>query len=109
METRLLERETQLQQMTETMEAVIAGSGSIILVSGEAGIGKTSFVTAAVERFRSRARILWGACDPLFTPRPLGPVYDIAAGDLAPLLEKLSAGEDWLAIATALHQDLRHG
>src|SRR5207253_5157911 len=29
---------------------------------------------------RASAQILWGACDPLFTPRPLGPLLDIAAG-----------------------------
>src|SRR5258708_26978481 len=51
--------------------------GHVILVMGEAGIGKTSLL----REFRAGARepVLWGACDALRTPRPLGPLRDIAA------------------------------
>ena len=77
-----------------------------MLVGGEAGIGKTSFVTALAESFQPPGRVLWGACDPLFTPRPLGPIYDIAVGDLPHLLDLLNSGADWLAIAAALHKNL---
>jgi len=107
LEMDLLEREPQLQRMKETFKAVSDGQGNIVVVSGEAGIGKTSFVTAVTGSLKSSARILWGACDPLFTPRPLGPVYDIAVGELPPILKLLKSGADWLAIAAALHQALR--
>ena len=57
-----------------------------MLICGESGIGKT----ALVEAFRPQvkgARWLWGGCDGLLTPRPLGPLFDIAArrpsGELA--------------------------
>ncbi|HLO30652.1 MAG TPA: AAA family ATPase [Anaerolineales bacterium] len=104
----LLEREPQLQLMNEAIKGVRAGEGAIVLVSGEAGIGKTSFVTALTESesLRPLTRTLWGACDPLFTPRPLGPIYDIATGDLAYLLDLLNSGTDWLVIAATLHKAL---
>src|SRR6516164_3460659 len=75
----LLERSEQLEVLSETL-AEVAGSscGQVVLVAGEAGIGKT----ALLRRFRAdvdgSARVLWAGCDPLFTPRPLGPVLDLA-------------------------------
>jgi DNA-binding CsgD family transcriptional regulator len=102
----LLEREPQLQRLNQTMKGVFNGEGAIALVSGEAGIGKTSFVTALTESFQPLARVLWGACDPLFTPRPLGPIYDIAVRELPHLLDLLNSGADWLATAAALLKNL---
>ena len=50
----------------------------MVVVSGESGAGKTSFVEAFVDRWVTDERVLWGACDPLPTPRPLGPIHDVA-------------------------------
>ena len=52
------------------------GSGRVVLVQGEAGVGKTALVRWFCDEQRL-ARVLWGGCDPLFTPRPLGPFIDI--------------------------------
>lgn len=54
------------------------GNGRMVLVSGESGIGKTALVEAFQAQLHG-ARWLWGACDGLLTPRPLGPLFDIAA------------------------------
>ena len=73
----LLERADDLSTLAETVEAVAeTGRGRLVLVSGEAGVGKT----ALLRRFCSEqdARVLWGDCDPLFTPRPLGPLFAVA-------------------------------
>lgn len=87
----LLEREQFLIELEAILTEIAAGPGRFVLVSGEAGIGKTTLVERFVEEHKSRARVLWGACDALFTPRPLGPLYDIAhqiQGNLLALLEE---------------------
>ena len=48
-----------------------------MLVSGEAGVGKTALLRRFCDEHGSSARILWGGCDPLFVPRPLGPLLAI--------------------------------
>ncbi len=102
----LLEREAQWRQANQAAREAYNGSGGIVLVSGEAGIGKTAFVSKLADSFRSSARILWGACDPLFTPSPLGAVYEIAVKDLPHLLDLLNLGGSWVATAAALHKIL---
>ena len=85
----LLERDHALCQLDAAFRDAIAGQGRIVLVSGEAGIGKTSLIDRFTAVHRASTRVLWGVCDALFTPRPLGPLYDIAAqmqGDLLTLL-----------------------
>ncbi|HTN79555.1 MAG TPA: AAA family ATPase, partial [Acidimicrobiales bacterium] len=61
----------------------------LVVISGEAGVGKTSLVRELNLR-RFPARVLWGQCDPVQTPRALGPVLDVAraaGGDLAKLAD----------------------
>jgi DNA-binding CsgD family transcriptional regulator len=72
----LVQREEELGALERRAAEALAGRGSVVVVSGEAGAGKTSFV----EAFASSCAVpvLWGACDPLSTPRPLGPVHDLA-------------------------------
>ncbi|HSS94313.1 MAG TPA: AAA family ATPase, partial [Candidatus Dormibacteraeota bacterium] len=63
--------------------------GRLVLVGGEAGVGKTALVREFADA-QHVARVLSGSCDPLFTPRPLGPLRDIAelvGGDLRALVE----------------------
>jgi len=40
----LLERDTELAVLATAAEQAVAGHGSVVLLSGEAGIGKTSVV-----------------------------------------------------------------
>ncbi|TWV37738.1 AAA family ATPase [Streptomyces misionensis] len=74
----LLEREAVLQELTGHLQAASVGPGRLALVRGEAGIGKTSVVNRLAQLADPRIRILVGACDPLATPRPLGPLTDLA-------------------------------
>jgi predicted ATPase len=87
---RLVEREDPLAALHGAYSEARAGRGRLIFVAGEAGAGKTSLVRVFCHSVRSSSRILEGACDPLFAPRPLGPFADVAAetgGALAQLVE----------------------
>jgi tetratricopeptide (TPR) repeat protein len=86
----LLERASFLQTLAEYAGEARQGDGRLVLVSGESGIGKTALVEMFQHRVKG-ARWLWGACDGLLTPRPLGPVFDIGAqvgGELADLCRR---------------------
>ncbi|HEX6064186.1 MAG TPA: AAA family ATPase, partial [Longimicrobiales bacterium] len=77
----LLERDTHLRNLHDLATRAAGGSGCIALVSGEAGIGKTTLVDEFARELRDKRMltVLRGGCDDLFTPRPLGPLLDIAA------------------------------
>ena len=87
----LLEREPFLIELDTAFAEVSAGTGRLALVRGEAGIGKTVLVEAFARSYQDRVRVLWGACDLLFTPRPLGPLHDIAAQMQGDLLDQLNS------------------
>ena len=93
----LLERGSSLASLAGYAREARQGDGRLVLVAGEAGVGKS----ALVEQFQCDlpdARWSWGACDGLFTPRPLGPLFDIAdqlGGELLDLC-RASAGRDEL-------------
>ena len=74
----LLEREAALGELDAAMDGAVAGAGSVVLVTGEAGIGKTHLVRTFADRWSPTVRVMWGGCDDLSTPRPLGPFRDIA-------------------------------
>ena len=87
----LLERDQSFEQLALLWRSATTGQGRTVLISGEAGIGKTALVGQFVSQHLQAARSLWGACDALFTPRPLGPLYDMAAqtqGALSSLLQR---------------------
>src|SRR6476661_5398195 len=104
---RLTERDHQLGELRARADDARVGRGRMVLVCGESGAGKTSFVDAFVERWVRDERVLWGACDPLPTPRPLGPIHDFAHR-LAPatraVLEQSGQPYD---IFAAVYDDLR--
>ena len=103
----ILERDAALSTLHDALDDAIAGSGRVALVSGEAGIGKTTVVQIFQESARGRVRLVSGACEALFTPRPLGPVHDIAGEVDGPLLDALSGGSDRVTILAALLAELR--
>src|SRR5579859_4355880 len=72
----LLERDRPLVELDRWWTEASDGQGRLVLLSGEAGIGKTA-VVRELER-RVSGRVLVGACDPLSMPRPLGPLVDVA-------------------------------
>jgi DNA-binding CsgD family transcriptional regulator/tetratricopeptide (TPR) repeat protein len=67
----LLERDDVLAELSSF------DRGRTVAIVGEAGIGKTSLLHEFANRCTDR--VLRAGCEALFTPRPLGPLYDIAA------------------------------
>ena len=76
--SKLVEREEFLEVLERSLVSALAGHGSMVVVSGEAGIGKTALLEEFTRGDRP-VRLLWGWCEALFTPRALGPLYDVAA------------------------------
>lgn len=105
----LLERERFFNELEGLLGAVTAGNGRLVLVGGEAGIGKTSLVERFAETHKSKARILWGACDALLTPRPLGPLYDIAQQTQGRLLALLEEEAPRAPIFSAVLDEMKSG
>ena len=75
---RLLERDEALAVLGRALDDAAAGSGGVVLVAGEAGVGKTALLTQFAE-LHPETHVVWGRCDALATPRPLGPLADISA------------------------------
>jgi class 3 adenylate cyclase/tetratricopeptide (TPR) repeat protein len=102
----LLERSDALSTLADSLAAVTGtGRGQLVLVSGEAGVGKTALLRRFSDDRRGSARILWGSCDPLFTPRPLGPLLDVAEVAGGELAEVVQEGRPH-AVASALMREL---
>ncbi|CAN5458199.1 AAA family ATPase [soil metagenome] len=107
----LTEREHELDQLAARAAAAHGGRGGAVMVCGESGAGKTSFVEAVanryIERFGDRCRVLWGACDPLSTPRPLGPLHDLAHEFSTATHDLLGNGEQPYDIFASVFADLK--
>lgn len=116
----LLERAAELGTLADLLDQVAASqTGRLVLIGGEAGVGKTALVRS-FSASKPGAAVLWGASDPLFTARPLAPFADIgekAGGDLhrlangyarpyevaAALLQLLRIGSPSIAVLEDLH------
>ena len=73
----LLERKTALDALAEIAGQARSGEGRLVLLEGEAGVGKSTLLEQFTHDLPD-SRLLPGACDGMFTPRPLGPLFDIA-------------------------------
>jgi len=80
---RILERDSFLKDLKTWLREAAAGEGRFACVGGEAGVGKTVLVRVLAQSVEGVTRIATGNCDPLSTPRPLGPLLDVA-GAVAP-------------------------
>jgi DNA-binding CsgD family transcriptional regulator/tetratricopeptide (TPR) repeat protein len=74
----LLERGTPLVALSRMLAEAEGGTGRAVFIGGEAGIGKTALLKRFTEVVRDTTTVVVGRCDSLSTPRPLGPLIDIA-------------------------------
>ena len=74
----MIGRQTQLQELIDSLDRASAGSGQLVFIAGDAGIGKTRLLCEFVRNIRTRAEVdlLEGNCydeDPV----PYGPFIDL--------------------------------
>ncbi len=106
----LLERDEILASLDELWSSVRSSTGGrLLLVGGEAGVGKTALLRRFCEAEGKPARILWGGCEPLRTPPPLGPFLDVAEGLGGEIEELVAAAARPHEVAAALLRELRAG
>jgi DNA-binding CsgD family transcriptional regulator/tetratricopeptide (TPR) repeat protein len=90
---KLLERERVLDDLTDLLDETRYGSGHLVLVAGEAGIGKTALLEAFCQERADGLPVLWGSCDPIVPARPFAPLVDIADKVTGEVREALDSGE----------------
>ena len=100
----LLERDEPLAALSRALEAA-RESGRLVAVCGEAGIGKSSLLQAFAERHGS-VPCFWGGCEALGTPRPLGPLMDIAPQLAGATVELMARGAPRHEVFSAFVNDL---
>jgi DNA-binding SARP family transcriptional activator len=98
----MLEREALMASLDVRLAAAATGRGSLVVLGGEAGVGKSTLAEAFCDRHRGRVVVAWGACDAMQTPRPLGPVHDVARVVGGRLAEVIAAAEARHTIFMAL-------
>ena len=108
--TELLERRRELDALAALLVDVREQRrGWLVLVAGEAGIGKTALLRRFCDEHRSSARVLWGACDALYMPSPFAPLIEVAESSGGEVEELVHGEAKPYEVATALMHDLgRH-
>ena len=104
--TDLLERDGQLAAILAHVEAAAGGEGRMLLLAGEAGVGKSALVEQAC-RANGTARVWAGSCERLFGARPLGPLIDIASAAGGTVDEVVARGARVHEILPVLLAELR--
>jgi ATP/maltotriose-dependent transcriptional regulator MalT len=102
----ILERDAELSVLTRAVREAAGRHGSVVLVMGEAGIGKSSLIEALRSQLPAEGRMLVGYCDDLATPRTLGPFRDLAGSVGTELSRAVADGSDRDRVLTALRTEL---
>ncbi len=71
----LVEREVFLASLERLLGEAVDGSGRLVFLGGEAGVGKTALATALAEASAGLA-VRRGSCDNVTTAEALGPILD---------------------------------
>jgi len=97
----LLDRDKELGLLSGLLAGVGSSGGKVVLVRGEAGIGKSLLVRECFGGRDDEAHVYFGFCDDLLTPQPLGPFWDVAREEPS-LGESLEKGDRRAVMETLL-------
>ena len=104
---KLIERERYLSILTNGFEQIKAGKGHCFFVLGEAGVGKSLLIKNFMNGIESPpCDIYSGACDSLFTPRPLAPVLDLAMQLKSGWVQKMDSNSSRSELFTQFLEEL---
>ncbi|HUG15888.1 MAG TPA: AAA family ATPase [Thermomicrobiales bacterium] len=99
----LVGREREQVLLRDRLNAALSGRGSLVLIAGEAGIGKSTLVDWLKNEAEAHgARMLSGGCYDLTTTPPYGPWLDSFESGALPLREALSGDPDQAKAANQL-------
>ncbi len=104
-----LEREVELNSLREAARLAGTGAGRIVVVSGEAGVGKTMLLRKFHDE-STGVTVHWGGSDALFTPQPLGPLRDMVSkldAKTAQLVESMASLDKIFSSLLGALQDAR--
>jgi DNA-binding CsgD family transcriptional regulator/tetratricopeptide (TPR) repeat protein len=102
----ILERDAELSMLANAVREAADRHGSVVLIMGEAGIGKSSLVEALRSHLPAEGRMLVGYCDDLATPRTLGPFRDLVGSVGTELSRAVADGSERDRVLTALRAEL---
>nr|WP_238175980.1 helix-turn-helix transcriptional regulator [Kribbella albertanoniae] len=105
----VLERERELSAIGHAAAAAAAGRGSVVLVSGEAGIGRSTVIDEARRRIPTGGRMLVGRCDDLTRRRALAPFHDIECDVSSDLATAVRRNTDREQLFVALRSEFSRG
>ena len=76
-----MERDDELEALDSLLSQIDLTGGKVVLIRGEAGVGKSSLVNAFVRSHNAEVHMLAGACDDLMIQQPLSPFWDMARSE----------------------------
>jgi len=72
----LIERDREVEKLLQLLADAVDGEGRLVFLGGEAGVGKTSLMSAVAAAAPSGVEVRWGAADTLTAAAALGAVVD---------------------------------
>src|ERR1700730_2781464 len=99
----LIGRESELSTLEDARLSAVRGDGGVVIVGGEAGMGKTRLVNELTTRaFRLQCAVMAGACSEAELSLPYLPFLEaignrLTTGDIGELRERLGSASDELA------------
>ena len=103
-----MERAEDLRALERLLVAIRSDeTGRLLLVAGDAGVGKTALLRWFCESQPETVRVLWGVCEPLLTPRAFGPLCEVAERTGGELEQILAEGARPYEVVMALVRELR--